>query len=163
MYVSSGGIERNCGKIKLTRRWPVSVCTHTDIPKLLGLASHHRSFMPELFRIATPLRDLLKKDKQRTWIPNRNPPVLSTQLRSSPLLALPDFDNRTQSHSDWRNAPWVRARVKNNSLLLSPFHEERAEIYEILKRLYTLWKAVKNHWQLTLYRRHSLSGPNIIP
>ncbi|CDJ29330.1 Retrotransposon nucleocapsid protein, related [Eimeria mitis] len=90
----TSGVEPDPAKIEAIQRWPLPLYTRTDVQKFVRLASYCRNFIPGFARIAAPLTDLLKKEKQFIWTENEDEAArrLIGHMTSSPVLALLDFD-----------------------------------------------------------------------
>ncbi|CDJ35727.1 OSJNBa0079C19.6 protein, related [Eimeria mitis] len=70
--VSAAGVEPDPARIEAIQRWPLALYTRTDVQKFLGLASYYPNFIPGFARIAAPLTDFLKKEKQFIWTENED-------------------------------------------------------------------------------------------
>ena len=92
--VSAAGVQPDQAKIEAISRWPLPLRTRKDVQKFLGLASYYRNFIPGFARIAAPLTDLLKKEKQVVWTQTEDAAArtLISRLTDSPVLALPNFE-----------------------------------------------------------------------
>ena len=92
--VSAAGVQPDPAKIEAIRAWPLPLRTRKDVQKFLGLASYYRNFIPGFARIAAPLTDLLKQDKDFVWTAQEEAAAqtLISHLVTSPVLSLPDFD-----------------------------------------------------------------------
>ena len=162
--VSAAGVQPDPAKIEAIQRWPLPLYTRTDVQKFLGLASYYRNFIPGFARIAAPLTDLLKKEKQFIWTENEDEAArrLIGHLTSSPVLALPDFDKPfflTTDASDTAVGVMLSQQAtgsKKHQIIACYSHRftEREQKYPVReKELYAVWWGVKKcrHY---LYGRH---------
>ncbi|CDJ30653.1 uncharacterized protein EMH_0006960 [Eimeria mitis] len=162
--VFAAGVQPDPAKIEAIQRWPLPLYTRTDVQKFLGLASYYRNFIPGFARIAAPLTDLLKKEKQFIWTENEDEAArrLIGHLTSSPVLALPDFDKPfflTTDASDAAVGVMLSHQAigsKKHQIIACYSHRftEREQKYPVReKELYAVWWGVKKcrHY---LYGRH---------
>ena len=92
--VSAAGVRPDQAKKEAISTWPLPLRTRKDVHKFLGLARYYRNFIPGSARIAAPLTDLLKKEKQVIWTKAEDAAArtLISPLAESPVLALPNFE-----------------------------------------------------------------------
>ncbi|CDJ36637.1 uncharacterized protein EMH_0021760 [Eimeria mitis] len=163
--VSAAGVEPDPAKIGAIQRWLPPLHMRTDVQKFLGRASYHRNSIPEFARIAAPLADLLKKNKQFIWTDNKEEATrrLIGHLRSSPVLAVADFDKPFLLTTDASDSAVevMLSRQANSSkrhktvaFYPHPFTERKQKFPVTEKELYSAWWAVKKYW-LYLYDRQS--------
>ena len=89
-------LEPDPVKLEAIRSWPLPLGTRTEVQKFLGLASYYRTFIPGFAKIAAPLADLPKKDRQLVWTDaeDKATKTLIAHLTSAPMLGLPDVDKQ---------------------------------------------------------------------
>ena len=69
--------------------------TQRDVRSFLGLCNYYRRFIQHFFKIATPLNQLLQKDKQFNWTDNCETAFndLKQALITAPMLRYPDMNS----------------------------------------------------------------------
>ncbi|KAK8957840.1 hypothetical protein KSP39_PZI000256 [Platanthera zijinensis] len=89
--ISSLGISPHPDKVATIINWPTPT-TLKQLRSFLGLSGYYRHFIQHYATKATPLTDLLTKDKFK-WTDKATEAfhTLKTHLTSAPVLALPDF------------------------------------------------------------------------
>ncbi|KAK8994845.1 hypothetical protein V6N11_045914 [Hibiscus sabdariffa] len=99
--VGGGKIRMDHNKIRAIVEWepPTKV---TELRSFLGLANYYRRFVEGYSKIATPLTELLKKDKTWNWSPECEKAFekLKRVMVSEPVLALPDYTKPFEIHTD---------------------------------------------------------------
>jgi hypothetical protein len=89
--VSEEGISMEKDKVKAIQSWPAPTNV-VGVRSFLGLAGYYRRFVHNFSRIASPLSELLQKDKPFQW---KNEQQLAFEqlkkaVSSAPVLAIPD-------------------------------------------------------------------------
>ena len=102
--VSAAGVQHEPNRIEPIRSWPLPLGTRTEVRKLLGLASLYRNFISGFAKIAVPLTDLLKKDRQLVWADGEDKPAKTLIEHLAPVLAKPDFDKHVLPNFDASDA-----------------------------------------------------------
>jgi hypothetical protein len=89
--VSAEGISMEEDKIKAIQEWPTPT-NASGIRSFLGLAGYYRRFVRNFSKIASPLSELLHKDKPFEWKEKQQKSFdeLKTAVSSGPVLILPD-------------------------------------------------------------------------
>jgi len=89
--ISKNGIAVDKRKTEAIQTWPTP-SNISEIRSFLGLASYYRKFVPNFSTIATPLTQLLHKDRKFCWTQNEEKAFneLKSKLSSAPVLLLPD-------------------------------------------------------------------------
>ena len=89
--ISAGGISVDPSKVKDVLAWntPQNV---SDIRSFLGLAGYYRRFIEGFSKIAKPMTELLEKNKEFKWTPEREASFqeLKKRLTTAPVLTMPD-------------------------------------------------------------------------
>lgn len=87
-------------KIEAVVQWPIPA-TVTTLRGFLGLASYYRKFCPKFGEIARPLHNLTKKN-QFKWTADAQLAFdrLKVAMSSTPVLALPNFDDEFVIETD---------------------------------------------------------------
>ncbi|OIT40172.1 putative mitochondrial protein, partial [Nicotiana attenuata] len=80
-------------KVEAIRNWPTPKSI-SDIRSFHGLASFYQRFVKGFSTIASPLTEVIWKDKLFYWGENQEESfrILKEKLSSTPLLQLPNFD-----------------------------------------------------------------------
>ena len=91
--VSEKGVEPDPGKIKAVKEFPQPKGVR-NIREFLGLTGYYRRFIQDYAKIAKPLHELLKKDKEFNWEETQQTSfeTLKERLCAHPILLFPDFD-----------------------------------------------------------------------
>ena len=91
--VSDKGVEPDPEKIKAVREFPQPKGVR-NIREFLGLTGYYRRFIQDYARIAKPLHELLKKDKEFNWETDQQIAfeTLKERLCAHPILLFPDFE-----------------------------------------------------------------------
>ena len=91
--VSSEGIHVDPSKTKTIENWPILQNVH-EVRSFLGLCSYYRRFVHDFAKIASPLTDLLKKDKAFEWTQECQQAfdTLKHKLTTTPILLVPNPD-----------------------------------------------------------------------
>lgn len=99
--ISQRHIRMDNHKVTTIRDWeaPTKV---TELRSFLGLANYYRRFILGYSTIAAPLTDLLKKDHSWEWteLCKRAFEGLKSAITEEPVLALPDFSEVFEVHTD---------------------------------------------------------------
>ncbi|KAE8691406.1 hypothetical protein F3Y22_tig00110890pilonHSYRG01301 [Hibiscus syriacus] len=118
-------------KIRAIDKWkpPTKV---TELRAFLGLANYYRRFMKGYSKIATPLTELLKKDKVWEWSTTCHNAFekLKEPMVSEPMLALPDYTKPFVVFTD-------ASDVSNGGVLMQEGHPvayESRKLNEIERR-----------------------------
>nr|XP_016483424.1 PREDICTED: uncharacterized protein LOC107804107 [Nicotiana tabacum] len=99
--ISHGEIRMDRDKVEAIQDWEAP----TKVPELrsfLGLANYYRRFIFGYSAIASPLTDLLKKDREWEWsdICQKAFEKLKAAITKEPVLALPDFSKVFEVQTD---------------------------------------------------------------
>ena len=99
--VSQGRIRMDERKVEAILDWsaPTKV---TELRSFLGLANYYRRFIKDYSKMASPLTDLLKKDKHWEWTEACQEAFqdIKQAVTSEPVLRLPDFELPFEVHTD---------------------------------------------------------------
>lgn len=103
-FISAKGVSTDPKKIVVIRDWP-NPTTQKHLWSFLGLANYYIRFIRGYSSIARPLSQLLKKDGF-SWSPEAEESFsnLKTALFSTPVLALPDFNQPFIVETDASNS-----------------------------------------------------------
>jgi len=90
--LSAEGISVDPSKVKDVLDWSAPT-TLSEIRSFLGLAGYYHCFIEGFSKIAKPMTELLKKDKNFEWTEDyeRSFNELKIRLTSAPVLTLPDI------------------------------------------------------------------------
>ena len=90
--ISERGVEPDPEKVKAVRHIPQPKGVR-NIREFLGLTGYYRRFIKDYAKVAKPLYDLLKKDKEFNWEDTQETSfnILKERLCSEPILLFPDF------------------------------------------------------------------------
>lgn len=90
-YVGVNGVRADPEKIRAVADWPVPKDVK-DLRKWLGLSQYLHKYTEDYAKLAKPLTDLLRKDAEWSWPPERQAAfdAIKQSLISAPILALPD-------------------------------------------------------------------------
>ncbi|CAK8672603.1 unnamed protein product [Clavelina lepadiformis] len=103
--VSKSGVSCDPEKISAVSNWPVP-SSIKDVRQFLGLASYYRKFVRDFAKIAAPLYDLTKPQKQFCWndkfLHSFN--LLKDSLVTNPVLRYPDFTQQFILDTDASNS-----------------------------------------------------------
>jgi hypothetical protein len=99
--VSKEGIAVDPSKVTAVTEWepPKNV---GEIRSFIGLAGYYRRFIKNFSKIATPMTELLKKEKKFKWTDEYEVSFqeLNKRLVSAPVLCLPDLEKEFQVYCD---------------------------------------------------------------
>jgi hypothetical protein len=89
--ISSEGISVDPSKVQEVMDWKPPTSVH-QIHSFLGLAGYYRRFIPDIYRIAKPMTELLKKGVKYNWDAKCDEAfhTLGAHLTTTPVLAQPD-------------------------------------------------------------------------
>jgi hypothetical protein len=89
--VSEEGISMEKDKVKAIQNWPTPKSV-AEVRSFLGLAGYYRRFVHQFSKIASPLSELLKKDKPFEWKCEQQSAFeeLKTAVSSAPVLIIPN-------------------------------------------------------------------------
>lgn len=128
-YISRDGVETDPRKIEVIPQWPPLKC-QKDVRSFLGLTGYYRRFIKGYATISRPLTDLLKKDGF-LWNAEIEQAFLALKkaLTSTPILALPDFEQIFEIETD-----------ASNNGIGAVLHQGRHPIAFISKKLGPKWQ-----------------------
>jgi hypothetical protein len=90
--LTAEGVAVDPGKVETVSNWqqPTNV---GEIRSFLSLAGYYRRFIEGFFKIARPMKELLKKKKKFNWTESceRSLQELKRRLTTAPMLTLPDI------------------------------------------------------------------------
>lgn len=91
--IGADGVRPDPNKIKAIQEFPVPR-NSKNIKQFLGLTGYYRRFIPSFSKVAKPLTDLLKKDKNFEWTTPHMSAFedLRDALCKEPILQYPDFE-----------------------------------------------------------------------
>jgi hypothetical protein len=89
--ISQDGVSVDPEKVQEVMDWKPPT-TARQIQSFLGLAGYYRRFIPDFFRIAKPMTELLKKGVKYEWSRKCGDAfhTLRQHLTTAPVLAQPD-------------------------------------------------------------------------
>ena len=89
--VTKEGISVDPAKIAAVVDWPRPTNV-TEVRSFLGMAGYYRRFVKDFAKIASPLTQLLHKDRQFDWSPSCETSFqeLKQRLVSTPILTIPE-------------------------------------------------------------------------
>ncbi|KAK3105624.1 hypothetical protein FSP39_002098 [Pinctada imbricata] len=89
--ISKNGVEVDPEKTRIVSEFPAPK-KQKQVRSFLGMANYYRRFIPNFAKIASPLYDLLKKDKAFQWTDEcqQSFEKLKSALLSAPILSYPD-------------------------------------------------------------------------
>ena len=89
--ITSDGLLMDKKKVETIVDWP-PLKSVKHIRSFLGLAGYYRKFVKDFSKIASPLSDLIKKDKQFEWtdVQQQAMQKLKDAIASAPILVQPD-------------------------------------------------------------------------
>jgi hypothetical protein len=89
--ISAEGISMEQDKVRAIQSWPAPT-TVPGVRSFLGLAGYYRRFVKNFSRIASPLSELLNKDKPFDWKDSQQKAfdALKLAVSTGPVLVLPD-------------------------------------------------------------------------
>lgn len=92
-FISHKGVRVDPKKIAAVQKWPIP-SNVSELRGFLGLAGYYRKFCPKFGEIARALHNLTKRNKFK-WSEDAQTAFqnLKTAMSSTPVLALPDFDD----------------------------------------------------------------------
>ncbi|XP_052809612.1 uncharacterized protein LOC128238077 [Mya arenaria] len=86
-WVGPGGMEVSDADIKVVKQWKRPVSTR-EVEQFLGLVNYHRTFIPNLAKVAVPLYAITGK-REYTWQAKQDE-AFQQLMTSPPVLALPN-------------------------------------------------------------------------
>lgn len=91
--ITENGVKPDPKKIDIVQNFPVPK-NQKQIKSFLGLIGYYRKFVENFSKIAKPLTELLKKNKEFIWtsLQQNAFEILKNILTTKPLLAYPDFE-----------------------------------------------------------------------
>lgn len=99
--VGEGKLRMDTSKVKAIQEWepPKKV---TELRSFLGLVNYYRRFIKNYSSLASPLTDLLKKDRPWKWDESCQGAFedLKEMVTKEPVLVLPDFNKIYEIHTD---------------------------------------------------------------
>jgi len=99
--ISKEGFSIDPAKIAVVVDWPRS-SNVTEVQSFLGMVGYYRRFVKDFVRIASPLTQLLRKDRQFDWTPDCEASFqeLKQRLVSAPILTIPEGNEGHVVYSD---------------------------------------------------------------
>jgi hypothetical protein len=99
--ISAQGVATNLAKTEAMKAWPAPP-TVKQIRAFLGLAGYYKKIVAHYGTISRPLIELLKKNTQFVWssVGDQAVQALKQALTQAPVVALPDFQNSFDIHTD---------------------------------------------------------------
>jgi len=99
--VSKEGISVDPAKIAVVVDWPRPTNV-TEVRSFLGMAGYYRRFLNNFVRIASPLSQLLRKDRQFDWTSKCETifQELKQRLVTAPILTIPEGNEGYVVYSD---------------------------------------------------------------
>ena len=99
--VSAQGLKVDEQKVEAIKSWPTPT-TASEVRSFHGLASFYRRFVKDFSTKAAPLNELVKKDVKFEWGTKQQEAfdLRKSDLTSSPILALPNFDETFEVDCD---------------------------------------------------------------
>ncbi|XP_026420700.1 uncharacterized protein LOC113316766 [Papaver somniferum] len=99
--VSAQGLAVDPSKVEAIKSWPTPT-TLSETRSFHGLASFYRRFVPQFSSLMAPITDCIRHDSVFTWTAEATTAfeIIKTKLLSAPILALPDFTQVFELHSD---------------------------------------------------------------
>ena len=90
--ITEDGITMDSNKVRAIVDWPSPLKNITDVRSFLGLAGYYRRFVQGFSKLASPLTELLKKEKMFEWTDREQKAfeVLKETITSAPILISPD-------------------------------------------------------------------------
>ena len=151
--VSSKGVGPDPSKVQGVKDWPI-ITSVKQLRAFLGLSGYYRKFIKGYAAIASPLTDLLQKDKFE-WNSDAEQAFLSLKaaLLQAPILQLPDFTKAFVIETDASRTA-IGAVLLQNELPISyfskklPSHLCKQSTY--VRELHTVVEAVRKWRQYLL-------------
>ncbi|XP_055835181.1 uncharacterized mitochondrial protein AtMg00860-like [Solanum dulcamara] len=102
--ISQGELRMDEAKVRAIKEWEVPT-TVTELRSFLGLANYYRRFISAYSAKASPLTELLKKNKSWVWSEDCKEVFedLKAVVTEEPILALPNFSKIFEVHTDASN------------------------------------------------------------
>lgn len=99
--ITNEGVKVDPAKIEAVLKWDTP-SNPTEIQSFLGLAGYYRRFIQDFSKIATPLTELTKKNKEFKWTEWQEEAfnTLRKKLCQAPILSLPEGTNDFVVYSD---------------------------------------------------------------
>ena len=99
--ITKEGISVDPAKIAAVVDWPRPTNV-TEVRSFLGMAGYYRRFVKDFAKIASPLTQLLRKDRQFDWSPSceNSFQELKQRLVSAPILTIPEENEDCVVYSD---------------------------------------------------------------
>ncbi|KAM4060262.1 reverse transcriptase (RNA-dependent DNA polymerase) [Hirsutella rhossiliensis] len=99
--ISPGEIRMQQDKINSVKEWPTPKNVK-DVQSFLGFANYYRRFIKDFGKIATPLHDLTKKEKEFTWDDKANEAFecIKTTITQEPVLTTFDPERQIELETD---------------------------------------------------------------
>ena len=99
--ITKEGISVDPAKIAAVVDWP-RPSNVTKVRSFLGMAGYYRRFVKDFAKIASPLTQLLRKDRQFEWSPECETSFqeLKQRLVSAPILTIPEGNEGYVVYSD---------------------------------------------------------------
>ncbi|KAH0655105.1 hypothetical protein KY285_029987 [Solanum tuberosum] len=157
--ISSQGLSVDPGKVESIQQW-APPRTVKEVRSFLGLAGYYRRFIHHYASIASSITDLLKKEVFR-WTPEAQIAfeTLKTKLGSTPVLALPDFNQEFQVETD-ASGKGIGAILSQKGHPIAYFSQklnammQRASTYH--REMFAITQAVSKWRQYLLGRRFTI-------
>ncbi|XP_013624595.1 PREDICTED: uncharacterized protein LOC106330711 [Brassica oleracea var. oleracea] len=154
--VSSKGLAVDPAKVEAIQSWPVPT-TLSETRSFHGLASFYRRFVPQFSSLMAPMTDCIRREGTFLWTPEASHAftIIKQNLSSAPILALPDFSQVFELHTD-ASKFGIGAVLSQRNRPITFFSEKlsgarlRYSIYDV--EFYAVVQAIK-HWRHYLFHK----------
>lgn len=154
--VSSKGLAVDRAKVEAIQSWPVPT-TLSETRSFHGLASFYRRFVPQFSSLMAPMMDCIRREGTFLWTPEASHAftIIKQNLSSAPILALPDFSQVFELHTD-ASKFGIGAVLSQRNRPITFFSEKlsgarlRYSTYDV--EFYAVVQAIK-HWRHYLFHK----------